>query len=153
MPDFDAAFVTASALMRSKSSVLVKSITFSASVAVASFSLAALFLTTSTTDLSAASKASNSAAPAPSAAAWGLLVLMRPGHCRRARVAATSLQGRRGRLQQIVAARRVAAHGCGARRVPQRSAARGSSWHACLCGNLCGAGSLECCPCVANREL
>ena len=68
MPSKVAAFVVTWALISSRSSVFVKSIFLSASEAFGSLALAAFVFTTSTTDFSAAEKASSAFAPAPSAA-------------------------------------------------------------------------------------
>ena len=63
-----ATFVTTSAFTRAKSAAFVRSSVLSASDAFVSVRLVALAFTTSTTEFSAASKASASDAPAPSAA-------------------------------------------------------------------------------------
>ena len=68
IPESEVTSLCACVLINAKSVALVKSSDLSASLAVASISLAAFVLTTSTTEFSAAEKAAASLAPAPSAA-------------------------------------------------------------------------------------
>ena len=67
-PAVEATFVIASVLIKAKSEASVKSNFLSASLAVVSLSFDAFVLTTSTTEVKAASNAASWEAPAPSAA-------------------------------------------------------------------------------------
>ena len=76
-PTVEATFVMASVLIDAKSEAFVKSNFLSESLAVSSVSFAAFVLTTSTTEVNAASNAASWDAPAPSAApAKALTTLM-----------------------------------------------------------------------------